>query len=71
MTKSLGHFPSQSETGSLAEQLPSERLQELIESLKPKGMTPQSAELALYRERPSEVGKKRLLAMGIDPDAEA
>jgi hypothetical protein len=63
MTKLQGHFPRQSEIDSVTEQLPSERLQEFVASLNP--MSKEEAALKMYRERPSEVGRQRLKAMGI------
>jgi hypothetical protein len=66
MPKSLGAFPQQSEIGSLTEQLPNERLREFVEGLMPMVPSKQEAALKLYRDRPSEVGRRRLLAMGVE-----
>lgn len=56
-------FPTQSETDSLMAQMPDELLPEFVRSLPMESK--EEAELAVYRERPSEAGRRRLAAMGI------
>ena len=68
MTKSLGAFPQQSEIDSITEQLPKERLQDFVAGLMPMVKSKEEAELAMYRKRPSEAGRRRLLSMGVKVD---
>jgi hypothetical protein len=69
MQKYLGAFPTQSEIGSVTEQLPKERLQDFVRGLMPMVESKEDAALAMYRERPSEIGRRRLLEMGIEVES--
>jgi hypothetical protein len=65
MPRLQGAFPQQSEIDSVTEQLPSERLPDFVASILMTVPSKQQAELMMYRERPSEAGRRRLLAMGV------
>ena len=68
MAKLKGHFPQQSEAGSIVGQIPAEYMAAFVESLLPMVRSKEEAAIKMHRERPSEIGRQRLLEMGIDPD---